>query len=101
MENAAPRTVLEQLIRTSDKSVPEWCTHYNEIAVELKENATLSERQLRRWMAGGVPYPRSSSQRVAGRVWKLPFRVLVSPPESVDTLEPVASTREILNQESQ
>ncbi|WP_406279139.1 hypothetical protein OH799_11455 [Nocardia sp. NBC_00881] len=99
MDNTVPRTVLEQLIRQSERNVPEWCAYFNTTATELREDATLSERQLRRWMAGNVPDARSSSQRVARRVWKLAFETLVSPPESVDSLEPVSSTLDRLNQE--
>ncbi|MEU6191480.1 hypothetical protein [Nocardia sp. NPDC047038] len=94
-----PRTVLEQLVRQSERSLPEWCAHFNATATQLREDATLSERQLRRWMAGNVPYARASSQRVARQVWKLAFDVLVSPPSSVDSLEPVLSTHDRLTQE--
>ncbi|MGY2119592.1 hypothetical protein ACW9HR_37385 [Nocardia gipuzkoensis] len=94
-----PRTVLEQLVRRSERSLPEWCAHFNATAVQLHEDATLSERQLRRWMAGNVPDARSSSQRVARKVWKLAFDVLVSPPSSVDSVEPVPSMHDRLTQE--
>ncbi|WP_280309859.1 hypothetical protein [Nocardia abscessus] len=99
MDNLMPRTVLEQLVRQSERSLPEWCAHFNATAAQLHEDATLSERQLRRWMAGNVPDARSSSQRVARKVWKLAFDVLVSPPSSVDSLEPVPSMHDRLTQE--
>ncbi|MGY2087274.1 hypothetical protein [Nocardia gipuzkoensis] len=100
MDSAAPRTVLEALVRTGDRSNAEWCTVFNELAKQSQENATLSERQLRRWMAGDVPDARPAARRVAQRVWKLAFEVLVSPPNVGGEL-PQAATSAIdqLNQE--
>ncbi|WP_433602579.1 hypothetical protein ACQPXH_12935 [Nocardia sp. CA-135953] len=100
MDNTGARTVLESLIRKADRSIPEWCVYFNDAARQLGESATLSERQLRRWMAGDVPDARPSARRVAQRVWKLAFEDLVSPPNMSDGLpDAVPSALDELNQE--
>lgn len=105
MDNTGARTVLEALIRKADpsigyRSIPEWCVHFNDVAKQLGESATLSDRQLRRWMAGDVLDARPSARRVAQRVWKLAFEALVSPPGMGGGLpDAVGSALDELNQE--
>ncbi|MGN2642378.1 hypothetical protein ACTD5D_40645 [Nocardia takedensis] len=98
MKYAVPRTVLAQLIQDSDRSVAQWCAEFSRVAVELGEDATLTERQLHRWMAGGVNNPQPASQRVAQQVWKLAFKVLISPPRATGTVD-TASTPARTHQE--
>lgn len=50
-------------------------------AREMGENATLSTRQLERWMIGDVGRPLPVSRRVAERFWGFPFEVLLGPAE--------------------
>ncbi|MGW0325557.1 hypothetical protein [Nocardia sp. NPDC003183] len=83
MDVSDPRTVLEQLIRQGDRSMPEWCQHFNDTARKHNESATLSVRQLQRWMAGDVRASRTAAQRIAQRVWRMSFEALVSAPDSV------------------
>jgi hypothetical protein len=77
------RTRLEQLIRSSDQSIREHCDSFNRTAEAHNEpGATLSYRQLTRWIAGEVSYARAASMRVAELHWGEPFSVLVGPPIS-------------------
>lgn len=78
-----PRTVLEQLIRQGARTVPEWCQYFNDLARQHGNSATLSDRQLRRWMAGEVRVSRGGSQRFAQKVWGMSFEALISAPEPV------------------
>lgn len=78
----APRTLLEQLIRDSDHTLEEVCAQFDKVAREGDIRATLSVRQLQRWMAGEVDSARPPSRRVAGRLWAKPFHVLLGPPAS-------------------
>ena len=80
------RTRLEQLIRSSDQSIREHCDSFNRTAQAHNEpGATLSYRQLTRWIAGEVTHARAASMRVAGLHWGEPFAVLVGPPLTPDT----------------
>lgn len=100
--NGDARTVLELLIRQSDRTVPEWCARFNEVARFAGESVTLSIRTLHRWMSGEGD-ARPASQRVARLVWKLSFEALTAPPEAEHPAEhppePALSTLEILTQE--
>ena len=79
------RTRLEQLIRNSDQSIREHCDSFNRTAQEYNDpGATLSYRQLTRWIAGEVAHARAASMRVAGLHWGEPFAVLVGPPFTPD-----------------
>jgi hypothetical protein len=83
------RTRLEQLIRSSDQSIREHCDNFNRTAqVHNEPGATLSYRQLTRWIAGEVTYARAASMRVAGLHWGEPFPVLIGPPFTPDEGEP-------------
>ncbi|MGF6889479.1 tetratricopeptide (TPR) repeat protein [Nocardia sp. GAS34] len=96
--NSDARTVLELLIRQSTWTVPEWCARFNEVARLSDESATLSARQLRRWMSGEAE-ARPASRRVARLVWKLSFEALTAPPEAEHPPEPALSTLEMMTQE--
>ncbi|WP_280385277.1 hypothetical protein [Nocardia wallacei] len=100
MDSAAARTVLEALVRSGDRTLAEWCVYFNHVASQSRERVTLSERQLRRWMAGDVPDARPAAKRVAQRVWKLAFDALVSPPDPGGAVpEAVPAALDQLNQE--
>jgi hypothetical protein len=72
---------LEQVIRESNQSAREHCERFNRTAVARQEyGATLSYRQLTRWMAGEVTQARAASMRIAEWHWGEPFTVLVGPP---------------------
>ncbi len=104
MDHAGPRTVLEALIRKADtnigdRTIAEWCAHFNAVARQTGESATLSERQLRRWMAGDVVDARAATRRVAQRVWRLSFETLVSQPGTREVPEAVTTALDQLTQE--
>jgi len=80
VERPAPRTLLEQLIQHSDRTVEEHCRDFDSCARRLGERATVSPRQLSRWMAGEVRTARPSARRVARRLWGHDFAVLARPP---------------------
>ncbi len=46
----------------------------------MRESATLSPRQLARWMSGEVGQPRPVAQRVAEEFWGYTFETLLAPP---------------------
>jgi hypothetical protein len=77
-----PRTLLEQIIRDSRRTIEENCAAFEKTARMNGESATLSPRTLQRWMAGEVPMARPVMQRVAKLHWGYDFEELVGPPES-------------------
>jgi hypothetical protein len=79
-DRAQPRTLLEKIIHESEYTIEEWRGRFDRMAEDMKENATLSFRQLQRWMAGQVDNARPSSQRVAAQLWAHPFATLLAPP---------------------
>lgn len=100
MYTSAPRTVLERIIRNSDRSVREWCEVFNDCAGAHREKTSLSERTLRRWMAGDVSGSRAAgSRRIAEQVWKLGFEVLISVPGPTEAEETPESVSDNLDQE--
>jgi hypothetical protein len=75
-----PRTLLGQLIRRSKRTVEENCAAFEKTARLNGENATLSPRQMCRWMSGEVSMARPVMQRVAELHWGHEFEALVGPP---------------------
>jgi tetratricopeptide (TPR) repeat protein len=76
-----PRTRLEQLVQGSKRTIEEHCRDFFTVAQRVDEPAaTLSYRQLSRWMRGEVAEARAASMRVAELVWGEPWEVLVGPP---------------------
>lgn len=76
----APRTLLEQIIRDSDHTQAEVCAQFDKAARDSGIAATLSVRQLQRWMAGKVDSARPPARRVAAQLWGRPFLDLLGPP---------------------
>lgn len=89
-DERSPRTLLEQMIRGGDHTLEEICAEFDRMARDSDVTATLSVRQLQRWMAGEVDSARPSSRRVAARLWGRPFNVLLGPPELGDPQPTVA-----------
>lgn len=75
-----PRTLLEQLVRQSSRTVEETCADFEATGRRLGEDVTLSPRQLGRWMAGIVEAARPVSKRVAEEHWGYGFEMLVGAP---------------------
>ncbi|MGH3771584.1 MAG: hypothetical protein ACRDRW_09345 [Pseudonocardiaceae bacterium] len=83
MERPEPRTLLERLVQEGDRTLEEMCDDFARCARENKERtATLSVRQLGRWMAGSVGNARPASRRVAQRVWGHSFTRLLGLPDA-------------------
>lgn len=82
VERMPPRTLLEKIIREGDHTIEEWCERFDEQARVMGTTATLSPRQLQRWMACQVEDARPSARRVAARLWGHPFPSILAPPDS-------------------
>jgi hypothetical protein len=80
VERLPPRTLLEQLVRYSRRTIEETCIDFEGTAAAHDEDATLSPRQLWRWMAGQVGNARPVAQRVAERHWGYCFERLIGQP---------------------
>jgi hypothetical protein len=79
-----PRTLLEKILREDDFTLEEVCERFDRLARELDTPASLSMRQLQRWIAGMVDSARPASRRVAARLWGRPFEELLGPPNEID-----------------
>src|SRR5206468_3040987 len=64
-----PRTLLQQILDSSDRSLEEECREFVELAAEMGIDTTLSVRMLQYWASGGVRQARPARQRVAERKW--------------------------------
>jgi hypothetical protein len=80
VERGEPRTLLERIIRDGEYTIEEWRRRFDHTARDIGETATLSARQLQRWMAGEVEDARPSARRVAARLWGHPLATLLMPP---------------------
>src|ERR1700755_958928 len=80
-KSTPPRTLLEKIIRESDLALEEHCVKFDILARESGErDASLSTRQLARWMAGEVTSAHPASRRVAKSLWGFNFWQLVDSP---------------------
>jgi tetratricopeptide (TPR) repeat protein len=75
-------TLLSRLVREGRWTIEETCERFERTARAMGENATLSVRQLERWMDGDVVRPRAVARRVAEKLWGLPFEALLAPADS-------------------
>lgn len=75
-------TLLARLVRQGHRTIEETCAAYETAAEEMGERATLSTRQLIRWMKGDVGSPRPVAQRVAQQFWGHSFEVLLGQPDA-------------------
>ncbi|MGH3694581.1 MAG: hypothetical protein ACRDRX_11460 [Pseudonocardiaceae bacterium] len=83
MERPEPRTLLEWLVQQGDRTQEEICADFERCARHHNErSATLSIRQLGRWMAGEVDNARPASRRVAQQLWGYSFKKLLGPPDA-------------------
>lgn len=83
MERPEPRTLLERLVQQGDRTQEEICADFERCARHHNErSATLSIRQLGRWMAGEVDNARPASRRVAQQLWGYSFKKLLGPPDA-------------------
>jgi tetratricopeptide (TPR) repeat protein len=80
MAPAPPRTRLEQLSQAAHLSVREFVASYHKAALELGDNAHVSDRQTKRWLAGTSTLPRSAACRVLEHWWGEPVATLFGTP---------------------
>jgi hypothetical protein len=97
MERPEPRTLLERLVQQGDRTLEELCEDFERCARHNNERgATLSVRQLGRWMAGAVDNARPASRRVARQLWGHDFKKLLGPPaEDVATVVQIISEQDV------
>jgi hypothetical protein len=76
--------LLDRLVREGRRTIEETCAAYEATARRMCEGATLSPRQLIRWMKGEVHRARPTAQRVAEAFWGHSFDSLLGPPEAFD-----------------
>lgn len=77
-----PRTLLEQMVRDGDHTLEELCAQFDAVARDAAIPATLSRRQLQRWIAREVDNARPPARRVASQLWGRPFQELLGPPDA-------------------
>jgi hypothetical protein len=77
------RTLLEQLVHDGRWTIEETCQAFETAARQMRESATLSPRQLARWMRGDVGQARPVAQRVAEGFWGHSFEALLGSPQAV------------------
>lgn len=87
MATAQYRTLLEQIVHEGSWTVDETCRAFEAKAQQMHESATLSPRQLARWMRGDVGQARPVAQRVAEAFWGHRFEVLLGSPQELSGLE--------------
>ncbi|MFF1818113.1 hypothetical protein ACFVWG_12510 [Kribbella sp. NPDC058245] len=87
MATAQYRTLLEQIVHEGPWTIEETCRAYEARAQQMKESATLSPRQLARWMRGDVAQARAVAQRVAEAFWGHRFEVLLGSPHDLSEFE--------------
>lgn len=89
MAPRSPRTRLEQKLWAARLSQRDVLRRFPDEASRLGEGEMfLSERQLKRWLAGGAPTPRAASCRVLEGWWGEPVERLLGPPEEVAVAVP-------------
>ena len=97
MAQPAPRTRLEQHVQLAHLSIPEFVTRFRAAAIECGEDKThVSERQVKRWLAGEADMPRPVCRRILEHWWREPVSRLLGPPESGAVAPAVAMTEEEL-----
>jgi len=87
MSVGPPRTRLEQKLRAARLSQRDVLRRFPEEAARLGEGEIfVSERQLKRWLAGGAPTPRAVACRVLEAWFGEPVERLLGPPDQIATL---------------
>lgn len=82
MIQQVPRTRLEQRVQGVHMSVREFVDRFHTASVECGEDAHISERQAKRWLAGVADLPRPVCRRVLEHWWDEPVTRLLGPPDS-------------------
>jgi len=88
MSVGPPRTRLEQKLRAARLSQRDVLRRFPEEAARFGEGEIfVSERQLKRWLAGGAPAPRAVACRVLEAWLGEPVERLLGPPDQIATLD--------------
>jgi hypothetical protein len=89
VDQPACRTRLAQLLAGRHQTREEVVAAFDDRARQLREPATLSLRQLDRWLTGTVAgLPRPTACRVAESLWGEPISRLLGPPEPIPAAAP-------------
>jgi hypothetical protein len=97
-----PRTVLEQKLRARNQTLAEFVKAAEEFARTFGEQGTISERHLKRLVAGRNPdgspvgRPRAATARLLERIFGLNIDELLSPPEVVQPADDGTELRQML-----
>lgn len=92
-----PRTRLEQRTNALHLSLRDFADRFGDVATELGERVTVSERQAKRWLAGNTSsLPMPAARRVLEAWFDEPITTLLGPP--LATVEPATllSEREMI-----
>lgn len=90
---AAYPNFLDRLVRETNWTIEETCARFERAARDMGEDATLSKRQILRWMRGDVGRARPVARRVAERFWGHPWETLMGPAYAASALAPSTSDR--------
>lgn len=97
MTRQAPRTRLEQCAQGANLSVREFVCRFHAAAIDCGEDAHISERQAKRWLAGVSDLPRPVCRRVLERWWAEPASHLLGPPDAGAVAVPMDEEELIVN----
>ncbi|HEY2763516.1 MAG TPA: hypothetical protein VGJ13_05815 [Pseudonocardiaceae bacterium] len=97
MAQQAPRTRLEQCAQGAHLSVRDFVNRFHAAAIECGEDARISERQAKRWLAGISDLPRPICRRVLEHWWAEPVSRLLGPPDRGAVMVPVTEEELIVN----
>lgn len=97
MAQQAPRTRLEQRAQGAHLSVREFISRFHAAAIDCGEDAHISERQAKRWLAGVADLPRPVCRRVLEHWWAEPASHLLGPPDAGAVAVPMGEEELIVN----
>lgn len=97
MAQQAPRTRLEQRTQDSHLSAREFVDRFHAAAIKCGEDAHISERQAKRWLAGVSDLPRPVCRRVLEYWWGEPVVRLLGPPDSGPVTVPRTKEELVVN----
>ncbi|MFE0024945.1 hypothetical protein [Amycolatopsis sp. NPDC059021] len=74
------RSRLAQHVQAAHLALREFCQEFHDAGLAIGENAHVSERQAKRWLAGDAELPRAQARRVLEHWFGEPITVLFGPP---------------------
>lgn len=97
MTQQVPRTRLEQRAQSAHLSVREFVDRFHVAAIECGEDAYISERQAKRWLAGLSDLPRPVCRRILEHWWGEPLSRLLGPPDGGSIAVPKTEEELVVN----